>query len=149
MICQYSTLFDFIGRIMSNYWFCFILRFKSPRFESFWFVLVYRLYRLDLAMERITKSTIRPSLTNWLEKWAKGKFKLYAWRQDISTRMYFYSCPLILSMSSHHSSPGGPYCVTQFHICLSWLCCSQRPVLHYRLSCRAGTASKLKCSRIA
>ena len=40
----------------------FVLQFESPLFYSFWFFKGFRLYRFDSTMNRITKSTIHPSL---------------------------------------------------------------------------------------
>ena len=85
---NYSFWIDFsdINQIIYSFWFvgirhystyygksCRIIRFDSFRFDSFYdsnhlffdsfrFVLGYRLYRFDSVTNRITKSTIRPSL---------------------------------------------------------------------------------------
>ena len=88
---NYSFWIDFsdTNQIIYSFWFVsirhystyygkssLIIRFDSFRFDSFYdsnhlffdsfrFVLGYRLYRFDSVSNRITKSTIRPSLVFW------------------------------------------------------------------------------------
>ena len=92
---NYSFWIDFsdTNQIIYSFWFVsirhystyygkssLIIRFDSFRFDSFYdsnhlffdsfrFVLGYRLYRFDSVTNRITKSTIRPSLACYLSRW--------------------------------------------------------------------------------
>ena len=84
MICQYSTLFNFYSKscqiicliLLHFASFCFILlhfawfyNLNHLFFDSFRFVSGYSLYIFDSVMNRITKTTIRPSLFHSLLVW--------------------------------------------------------------------------------
>ena len=121
LIFQYLTLFNFLGWIMSNYsfwfvlfqfisfrfvsfrfvWFRLVLRFESPLFLLVSIYLGNRLCRFDWAMDRITNSTIRSSLlfTNTAQN-----FDPYLWQKHWVKYVYFNpnSIYQLVFNNSHH-----------------------------------------------
>ena len=88
LIHQYSTLINFLVRIVSNYssaLFCFV-SIHDIFSEWFWFILVDMLYRFDSATNRITKSTICPSLIAFLKLYSSCKL-WRIWLKPIKKRL--------------------------------------------------------------